>query len=70
MGKFVSVSITKTSEIEKVLINVDQIVSVEKFKYIYRILTTAIKPGAHGSMPVSYDVSTSEFEKKFVSLLE
>lgn len=64
MTKFVELSVSGNSQVKSVLINIEQIVAVENFDRMYRIITTSIKPGAHGSMALSFDVSADEFEKK------
>lgn len=70
MTKFVELSVSGNSQVKSVLINIDQIVAVEKFDRIYRIITTSIKPGAHGSMALSFDVSADEFEEKVRPAIE
>lgn len=70
MTKFVELSVRGSSEIKSVLINIDQIVAVEKFDRIYRIITTSIKPGTHGSMALSFDVSADEFDEKVRPAIE
>lgn len=70
MTKFVELSVRGSSEIKSVLINIEQIVAAEKFDRIYRIITTSIKPGAHGSMALSFDVSADEFDEKVRPAIE
>lgn len=70
MTKFVELSVSGNSQVKSVLINIDQIVAVENFDRIYRIITTSIKPGAHGSMALSFDVSAEEFDEKVRPAIE
>lgn len=70
MTKFVELSVSGNNQVKSVLINIDQIVAVEKFDHMYRIITTSIKPGAHGSMALSFDVSAEEFDEKVRPAIE
>ena len=70
MTKFVELSVSGNSQVKSVLINIEQIVAVENFDRMYRIITTSIKPGAHGSMALSFDVSADEFDKKVRPAIE
>ena len=68
MRKFIALSPRTAGEVKTILINVDQIVAVEVFENICRIRTAIIEPGAHGPMPLTYDVRKSDFEKEFASV--
>ena len=68
MKKFIALSPRTAGEVKTILINVDQIVAVENFGNICRICTAIVQPGHDGSMPLTYDVRTSDFEKEFASV--
>ena len=68
MKKFIALSPRTAGEVKTILIYVDQIVAVEVFENRCRIRTAIIEPGAHGPMPLTYDVRKSDFEKEFASV--
>ena len=70
MTKFIELSVHGNSQVKSVLINIEQIVAVEKYDRTCRIITTSIKPGAHGSMALSFDVSAEEFDEKVRPVIE